>query len=107
MDLGLSGLASGFDWKTFLDQMVEVERAPEARLLTEQNTLTQKKTAYASIKTQLATLQTRVDALKDPSLFDSRSITLQDATKARPPPEQRLHSVFSISRFPSLPQPQS
>ena len=82
MDLGLSGLASGFDWKSFIDQMVEVERAPQARLLVEQNTLQKKKSAYASIQTELSTLQTRVDALKDPSLFDARSLTLQDATKA-------------------------
>src|SRR5436190_11916969 len=82
MDLGLSGLASGFDWKSFIEQMVEVDRAPQARLLVEQNTLKQKKTAYDSIKTELTTLQTRVDALKDPTLFDSRSVTLQDTTMA-------------------------
>ena len=27
IDLSLSGLASGFDWKSFVDQMVQVERA--------------------------------------------------------------------------------
>ena len=29
MDLGVSGLASGFDWKTLVDQMIDVQRAPE------------------------------------------------------------------------------
>ncbi len=82
MDLGLSGLASGFDWKSFIDQMMNVERAPQLRLKVEQSTLQQKKAAYAAIKTELTTLQTRVDALKDSTLFDSRSITLPDPTVA-------------------------
>lgn len=82
MDLGLSGLASGFDWRTFIDQMMEVERAPQARLLAEQNTLQQVKNAYSSINTQLAVLQSRVDALKEPSLFQSRSVQSGDSTIA-------------------------
>src|SRR6476661_5555982 len=82
MDLGVSGLASGFDWRTFVDKMVEVERAPEQRLGAEQNTIQQRKIAYGSIKTQLAVLQNRVDALKDPALFDSRRVQNSDDTTA-------------------------
>ncbi|PCH54530.1 MAG: hypothetical protein COC21_04645 [Verrucomicrobiales bacterium] len=29
MELGLSGLASGFDWKSVVDQLVEVDKASE------------------------------------------------------------------------------
>jgi flagellar hook-associated protein 2 len=72
MDLGVSGLASGFDWRTFIDQITEVERAPQQRLLVEQNTLEQRKNAYSAIKTQLAVLQNRLTDLKDPDLFSSR-----------------------------------
>ena len=82
MDLGVSGLASGFDWKSFVDQMVDVERAPEKRLLTDQNALKQQQNAYGSIKTQLSVLQSRVDALNDPALFDSRSIQVQNSDVA-------------------------
>jgi flagellar hook-associated protein 2 len=82
MDLGVSGLASGFDWKSFIDQMVDVERAPEKRLFSNQDVLKQQQSAYDALKTQLATVQTRVDALKDPSLFDSRTVSIQDGTVA-------------------------
>src|SRR4051812_14932164 len=82
MDLGISGLASGFDWRTFVDKMIQVEQAPEQKLSSDQAAIANKKAAYASIKTQLATLQTRVDALKDPALFGSRTTTPSDATVA-------------------------
>jgi flagellar hook-associated protein 2 len=72
MDLGVSGLASGFDWRTFIDQIAEVERAPQFSLLREQDTLEQRKVAYGAIKTQLAVLQNRLADLKDPDLFTSR-----------------------------------
>src|SRR2546425_5806555 len=73
MDLGLSGLASGFDWRSLVDQLVEVERAPQRRLQSEQGLLTDRNTAFSSIASQLTALKTRVDALKDASLFDSRA----------------------------------
>ena len=81
MDLGISGLASGFDWRTFVDKMIQVERAPEQSLAGDQTTIEKKKVAYASIKTQLPRLQNRVDALKDPALFGSRTASkVRDAT---------------------------
>ena len=82
MDLGVSGLASGFDWRTFVDQIGEVERAPQKRLLLEQGLIEQRKNAYGAIKTQLAVLQNRLTALKDPSLFDSRSSSISDESVA-------------------------
>ncbi|MGZ8900156.1 MAG: flagellar filament capping protein FliD, partial [Limisphaerales bacterium] len=78
MDLGISGLASGFDWRAFVDQIVEVERVPQQRLLQEQSLIEQRKNAYGAIKTQLAVLQNRLTALKDPALFDSRTSTVSD-----------------------------
>ena len=72
LDLGLSGLASGFDWRALVDQLVEVERAPQRRLFTEQQDLETRKTAYNSIATQLSVLQNRVNDLNDGELFDSR-----------------------------------
>lgn len=82
MDLGVSGLASGFDWRTFVDKMVQVQQAPEQNLYAEQNKIGQKKVAYGAIKTQLAILQNRVDALKDPALFDSRTVQSSNTTVA-------------------------
>ena len=82
MDLGISGLASGFDWRTFVDQIVEVERAPQQRLLQEQSLIEQRKNAYSAINTQLAVLQNRLTALKNPSLFESRSTQVSDENAA-------------------------
>ncbi len=82
MDLGVSGLASGFDWKALVDQLADVERAPQTRLRTEQSTLRQRNNAYTSIKTQLSTLQTRVKALMENDLYSARSVSTSDATSA-------------------------
>lgn len=62
-----------------VDQLTEVERAPERRLLVEQNTLQQQNNAYASIKTQLSVLLNRIANLKDPGLFDSRQTLSSEA----------------------------
>src|SRR5688500_3550405 len=72
-DLGISGLASGFDWKSFVEQMTDIQRAPQRRLLQEQNAITQRNNALTSIKTGLTTLSSRVDALSEQSLFETRS----------------------------------
>ncbi|MBC8096271.1 MAG: flagellar filament capping protein FliD [Akkermansiaceae bacterium] len=81
-DLSLSGLASGFDWKSVVDQLVQIERVPEQRLLSDQTLINQRNSAYGNIKTQLAALQTQLAALKNPTLFDSRSASTSDATVA-------------------------
>lgn len=82
MELGVAGLASGFDWRTLVEQITDVERTPQRRLITEQNTLQQRNNAYSSIKTQLAVLQSRVDVLKEPSFFEARLAVAGDATIA-------------------------
>ncbi len=80
IDLGLSGLASGFDWKSFIDQMAQAQRGPETRLRTEQSTINQRNNAFTSIKTQLGILQNRINVLKDPELFASRTAATSDST---------------------------
>jgi flagellar hook-associated protein 2 len=77
-DFGLSGLASGFDWRSFIDQLLEVERVPQQRLRSEQNLIEQRKTAYGAITTQLSVLQNRVKELQDAKLFGSRVATSSD-----------------------------
>lgn len=83
MDLGVSGLISGFDWRSFIDQMVEVERAPQNQLRAEQTTLQNINSAIANLKNQLSALKTKVDVLKDPTLFSSRQANVSDSTIAK------------------------
>lgn len=78
IDLSLSGLASGFDWKTLVDQLVQVERTPQARMYTEQQSILTRKSAYDSVTTQLNVLKNRADALNDTELFDSRRASSSD-----------------------------
>ncbi len=80
MELGLAGLASGFDWKSLIDQMTEVERVPQLRLLSEQNALEERSTAYGGISTQLNVLKNRLTALQAPGLFSGRTASATDTT---------------------------
>ncbi len=73
MDLGVSGLASGFDWRSLVDQLVEVERTPEKRMLAEQNSIQQRNNAFGSLKTELSLLANRLNTLKSFDFFGSRS----------------------------------
>lgn len=82
MDLSVSGLASGFDWKSLVSQIADVDRAPERSLLSDQNTLQQRNNAFGSMVTQLGVFRNAVTALKSPDLFNVRSATLTDDTAA-------------------------
>ena len=81
-DLSISGLASGFDWKTVVDQLTQVARAPQQRLRGEQNKILQRNNAYSSIQTQLSVLSSRVKTLKEPTLFGARQTQVSDSTIA-------------------------
>jgi flagellar hook-associated protein 2 len=74
-DLGISGLASSFDWRSFIDRMSEVERLPQQRMLLEQQGIEGRKVAYGSIATQLSVLHNRVLDLNDPDLYEARGAT--------------------------------
>lgn len=73
--LQLSGLASGLDWKSLVDQLMEIERAPISRIEREQLTNTQRSNALRDLGTKLSTLQTASGSLKDQTLFSGRTAT--------------------------------
>ena len=74
MELGLSGLASGFDWRTMVDQLVDLDRIPQRRLLHEQAELFDKNSTYKSLQTELGVLKGRVKNFSEGDLFDSRKV---------------------------------
>ncbi len=53
----LTGLASGMDWRSVVDQLMQLDRVPQDRLRTQQTSITQQSTALDRIKGKLATLQ--------------------------------------------------
>lgn len=68
-DLALSGLASGFDWKPVVDQLTNLERAPQRRLRNEQSTLNQRKDAISTLVSELENLKTKAEALTKADFF--------------------------------------
>ncbi len=82
MDLGLSGLASGFDWRSLVDQLTEVERSPQTILQRQQASLDNVNNAYDVVETYLGTLQDKVEALNEPTLFETRKVNSSDSDVA-------------------------
>ena len=75
MELNVAGLASGFDWKNMVDQLTAVERAPQRRMRVEQSGIRSKNTAYTRLKSELSSLKTKADELKNTDFFDTRKVT--------------------------------
>src|ERR1700712_2659358 len=80
--LALSGLASGIDWTSIVNELVTVERAPETQMNSQITTDNAKNAAYKAIGTQLATLSADLKNLSNPSFFDNRATTVSDPTVA-------------------------
>jgi len=69
----LSGLASGLDWTSIINEMVAAESAPETQMVAQQTTLKTEGASYQTIGTNLTALQKDVTTLSDPNFFDSRT----------------------------------
>jgi flagellar hook-associated protein 2 len=82
VDLSISGLATGFDWKSVVTQLANAERAPETIWKNNQTRINGKNAAFDRIKTFLSNLQTDLKSLKDPSLYNSRAASSSDSTRA-------------------------
>jgi flagellar hook-associated protein 2 len=82
VDLSVSGLASGVDWKSIVSQLANAERSPETQWQTNQSKINQKNNAFGSIKSYLNNLQADAKKLKDPTLFTNRTAATSDATVA-------------------------
>ncbi|OIO60631.1 MAG: hypothetical protein COZ46_01185 [Verrucomicrobia bacterium CG_4_10_14_3_um_filter_43_23] len=80
MDLGLSGLVSGFDWKSFVQQMVSIEGIQKTNLSTEKSGLQNKVDTLSALKTKLESLRTSVDALNSADAFLGRKATIATTT---------------------------
>lgn len=80
MGMALSGLASGFDWKSVVDQLIEVSRAPQNRMRTEKSSNASKSSAINEIKGLLSTLKTSVSSLATEESLYKKSATFKDTT---------------------------
>lgn len=76
--LSLSGLASGINWTSIVDEMLTIEAAPETQMQTEENTDNQKNSGLQNIGTQLTTLSGDLKNLSNPTFFGSRTTSLSN-----------------------------
>ncbi len=72
----LSGLVSGFDWKTFIDSTIEFSSAPVNRLRQEQTTNDRIGSALGNLDTRMTTLQTAIASLADNGSFYARTTNI-------------------------------
>jgi flagellar hook-associated protein 2 len=78
--LQLSGLASGFDWKTLVDNLISLERTPVVRLEAERALNDRKVSAFEGLKTRLLDLKTAAAGLRTDGLFTGRTVTPTNAS---------------------------
>jgi flagellar hook-associated protein 2 len=79
----ISGLASGIDTSTIIDQLMAIERQPQTRLKTQVTISAARKSALADIQTRLNNLQLAAQDLKSVTLWaNTQSVDVNDTTKA-------------------------
>src|SRR3954463_8708566 len=79
----ISGLASGIDTSTIIDQLVAIEPQPQTRLKTQVSLSAARKTALSDVQTRLKNLQLAAQDLKSVTLWaNKQSVDVNDATKA-------------------------
>lgn len=76
----LSGLISGFDWKSFIDSTISYESVPINRMQREQTTNSAKYDALGSLDGLLVSLRTSAQALGSSSSFYARTTSLAAST---------------------------
>lgn len=79
----ISGLASGIDTATIIDQLMQIERQPQTRLKNQVTVSAARKTALSDIQTRLKNLQLAAQDLKSATLWsDKQTVDINDPTKA-------------------------
>lgn len=80
--LAVSGLASGLDWQSIVQELATAERAPETQWEAQQTTLNNQNSAFTTIQGDLTQLQTDIETLQSPSLYQSSAATTNDSSIA-------------------------
>jgi len=92
----LTGLSSGLDWKSLVDQLMELNSVPITRLQTEQTKVGQQTTVLNSIKTKLTALQTSVANLNATAVFSQRTASASNtqwSVSATPTATAMTHTI--------------
>lgn len=103
-NLQLSGLASGFDWKSFVDTIMDLERAPASRMETEKSKNLTRVSALTGLETRLGDLRTAVAALNAPEAFGVRSVTAGSWTATAAAGSAVGAHTFNVTRLATASQ---
>ncbi|MCH6255872.1 flagellar filament capping protein FliD [Puniceicoccaceae bacterium K14] len=80
MDFQVAGLASGFDWSSLVDQLMEIERIPQQRMRTTQTENTSKISALDTLSSKLTDLESTLGSFESESLYNAKNTSLSDET---------------------------
>ena len=80
MGLALSGLASGFDWKSIVDQLIEVSRAPQNRMRSEKSQLATKTSALNDVQGLLSSLKSSLASLSSTEALQKKAATFSNSS---------------------------
>jgi flagellar hook-associated protein 2 len=80
--LQLSGLASGINWTSLVNELVAAESAPITGMQAQQSTYQTQKAAYQTLGTDLTTLNNDITTLSAPGFFTSRTASSSNTSVA-------------------------
>ncbi len=82
MGIQISGLLSGsaFDWKSVVDQLIQIDSIPVQNLQKDQATNDSQVSALADINTALVNLQDSIQSIRANSPFQNRTVASSDPT---------------------------
>lgn len=76
----VSGLTSGIDYNTMIDQIMALERQPITRMQSQQADYNKTISVYGDLSSKLAALKTAAEGLKTATSFYARTASSSDAT---------------------------
>src|SRR3954453_5935716 len=78
----MSGLASGIDTSTIIQQLMQINTIPQTRLKLQQSAMQSRATALSSLRTELQNLRDKADVLRGFTLFNrTQTIGSSDSSK--------------------------
>lgn len=80
MAFQLAGLASGFDWRSMIDQLMEAERTPQRRMRADQGKNTATRNAMELLETKMDSLKSVATGFDSADLYHSKTTSLSDDT---------------------------
>jgi len=75
----IAGLASGFDWQSFITSVIQADSTPITNLQTQQTTLATQNADLTQVEGDMTTLQNDLTTLGDPSLFQQTSSSVSSS----------------------------